>query len=236
MPKLPIKTKTLILVGLLLIAMALGHLLTPHIILADTKPRIDFDTSIPKAFSNWRIDPNQPISVPTPELESMLKSLYNQNISRTYVDNLGHHVMLAVAYTRIQTDRTRVHRPEVCYPSQGFEVISQRDEIDTVADHILPVRRMVTRKQDRKEFVTYWVLIGEKVVVSTRDEKVSQIKYGLRLQIPDNLLFRVSSIEENEAEAFARHKSFIKDMMHATDEKVLPHLLGSDHADGRGSA
>jgi EpsI family protein len=164
----------------------------------------------------------------------MLKSLYNQNISRTYMDDQGHRVMLAVAYTQIQTDRTRVHRPEVCYPSQGFELVSQKDEQTLVEGRSLPVRRMVTRRQDRKEYVSYWVMIGDTPVVSTRDEKIRQIKYGLHLEIPDNLLFRVSSTDDSEAEAFRRHDAFIQAMMRNVDPRQLSSLIGQPNAAPRG--
>lgn len=221
-----ITLKTLALTAALLVALGMGHYLTPHILVADSKPTVDFEAVLPKTFATWTVDVNQPISVPSPELESMLKSLYSQNISRTYVNRDGDVIMLATAYTRVQTDRTRVHRPEVCYPSQGFQIISQYDDELKVAGRALPLRRMVTRKQERIEYVSYWVLIGDFAVTSTKDEKIKQIKYGVRQEIPDNLLFRVSSVGSDPKTAFARHEAFITDMMNAIAPKDQPRLLG----------
>jgi EpsI family protein len=220
------KTRTAVLVISLLGAVGLGHYLSPNIVLADTKAKVDYESLIPKAFGQWALDTQQPISVPNPELEAMLSSLYSQNIGRTYANAHGDFVMLAVAYTKLQTDHTQVHRPEVCYPSQGFEVQSQYDETLKIGTQTVPVRRMVTNNRNRNEYVTYWILVGEYAVVSTRDEKLKQIKYGLQRQIPDNLLFRVSTVGGDAAQAFAKQSAFIADMMKAVAPGALPSLIG----------
>ena len=218
--------RTIVLVLCLLSAIGVGQYMSPSILLADSKPKVDFEALIPKTFGRWALDTNQPISVPNPELEAMLSSLYSQNIGRTYVSANGDYVMLAVAYTKVQTDRTQVHRPEVCYPAQGFDVTSQFDENLNVAGRAVPVRRMVTHNRGRTEYVTYWILVGDYPVVTTRDEKLKQIKYGLKRQIPDNLLFRVSTIGGDAAEAFAKQSVFIVDMMKAVAPAALPNLIG----------
>ena len=44
-----------------------------------------------------------------------------------------------------QSDATRAHRPEVCYPAQGFEIVSDGQGLVPTAAGALRVRRLVAR-------------------------------------------------------------------------------------------
>ncbi len=61
---------------------------------------------------------------------------------------------------------------------------------------------------------------------NTFDKRVAQIRLGLTGQIPDGLLFRVSSIDNDTARAFAMQQKFAADMMAAVPVETRRQLSG----------
>jgi hypothetical protein len=58
------------------------------------------------------------------------------------------------------------------------------------------------------------------------DKRIAEIRLGLTGQIPDGLLFRVSSIDEDDARAFAMQQKFTADMMAAVPPLTRKQLGG----------
>ena len=77
-----------------------------------------------------------------PPPDGLEAEIYNQEVSRAFVDKEGHVVMLMIAYGESQSDRLQLHHPEVCYTAQGFRV--------TRAGH-LDIRLVVIRASDRPD-------------------------------------------------------------------------------------
>ena len=61
---------------------------------------------------------------------------------------------------------------------------------------------------ERVEPVTYWLTVGSQVIQSNLDKRIALIRLGLTGQIPDGLLFRVSSIDGDSA----HHSSFSRNL------------------------
>lgn len=101
---------------------ALTTAMTPTTKIADLREAIDLETLIPSSFNAWRIDTSIiPLQV-DPKTQAELDKIYNQVLSRTYVNAHGERVMLSVAYGGDQSDHLSLHKPEVCYLAQGFEI------------------------------------------------------------------------------------------------------------------
>ena len=56
---------------------------------------------------------------------------------------------------------------------------------------------MTTSLRPRNEPVTYWLTVGDQVITNKFDKRIAEIRLGLTGQIPDGLLFRVSSIDND---------------------------------------
>jgi len=185
---------------------------TPTSRIADTRPAIDVGRLIPTAFGEWRVDDTvTPVQV-DPTVQAQLDQIYSQTISRTYVDRAGQRVMLVIAYGREQSDALGVHKPEVCYPAQGFEILSHRKATLDTGFGQVPVSQLVARQPRRYEPVTYWIRVGDAVDETGFQRKLTQMKYGMSGLIPDGLLFRVSSIGP-EQEGFALQRRFVHDLL-----------------------
>lgn len=70
------------------------------------------------------------------------------------------------------------------------------------------------------------MMIGEKLTVNMPEKKEALLTYGFRGLIPDGLIFRVSSINSNENEAFMLQEQFIENMASALSEESKARLMG----------
>jgi EpsI family protein len=184
-------------------------------------PPIVLDTAIPLSFGEWMMIPDRAVRVEDPRTVKILRDLYGQVLTRTYVDKAGYGVMLSVAYGADQRDGLTAHKPEICYPAQGFKLEWMEDGALGTPLGNIEVRRLRTSLgSGRPEPVTYWFTQGDQVVKTRFDRRIAQLKAFLTGQIPDGILFRISSIDREADHAFARQQRFVADL--------VPHLKPGD--------
>lgn len=228
------RRQALVVVTSMFATAALAHWATPTVHLADRIGKPDLETLFPTSFGDWRIDTSMPVILPSPDVQALLDKLYNQVLARTYVNTQGQRIMLSVAYGGDQSDGTRAHRPEVCYPAQGFQITSSRlGEVQT-ADRTIRARQLMSKLGGRHEPITYWMVTGGEVTTSGVEQKLAQLRYGLRGLIPDGILVRVSNIEPDMAKGHALHARFVADMAKVLSPAARDRVLG-DVAGGVGA-
>ncbi len=145
-------------------------------------------------------------------------------------------------------DSMQVHKPEVRYPAQGFQILRKHGSIrhprvggdpvplfdwvpayagttkpnksalplkmatgmfDTGFGHI-PVKRLLATQGARVEPIIYWLTVGDTVAVNSLKWKLAQMKYGLTGKVPDGMIFRVSSLGDEE-NAYPVQENFIRE-------------------------
>lgn len=187
---------------------------------------ITLESAVPKRFSEWTELPEQGAQVVNPQTKELLDKLYSQILTRSYVNKDGYRVMLSMAYGDDQRGGLQAHRPEVCYPAQGFKLGSVEDGQLKTAFGSIEVRRLSTSLGPRNELITYWLTVGDQVIRSKLDKRIAEIRLGLTGQIPDGLLFRVSSIDNDSARAYSMQQKFVADMMASVPAKTRQQLSG----------
>ncbi|WP_077037337.1 exosortase-associated protein EpsI, B-type [Pelomonas sp. KK5] len=218
-----------LLVMLCLAACAgLAQWIKPHELLTDREGTIDLETVFPKSFGKWRQDTSMPVSIVAPDVQAQLDKIYASVLSRTYVDDRGYRIMLSVAYGGDQSEAGRAHRPDVCYPAQGFQIQSGADSSVALPPGPLPVRHLVATLAERVEPITFWVAVGRYVALTGQEQKIAQLRYGLKGVVADGMLVRVSSIDRDTAGAFAVQTRFIEDMAAAFDPKPAARVFGTE--------
>lgn len=226
-----LRIKALVVLVLCVLAYAGAAAWTPTRHLADQRPRVSLEDLFPKAFDGWALDDRVPVQLVSPDTQAVLDSIYDQVLSRTYVHGVtGERVMLSVAYGGDQSDATRAHRPEVCYPAQGFQVVSMTNTRIDTASGTIPARQMVARLGGRNEPVTYWIVVGERITLSGTAQKLAQLAYSTRGVIPDGMLVRVSSLGADNKLAYGLQQQFISSMTLAMPESLRPRVLGAGGA------
>jgi EpsI family protein len=215
-----------VLCALMVSAGALSHHLTPTVKLADVGARFALGDIIPQRFGDWSVDNSvAPLQV-DPATQAKLDKIYNQTLSRTYIDSQGRRVMLSLAYGGDQSDAMAVHKPEVCYTAQGFEVSRQRDDDMATQYGALPVKRLYAVSGMRQEPITYWITVGDRAIRPGMQQKLQQLRYGLSGTVPDGMLVRVSTIGGDLDAAYEVQDQFINDMLQALHGKDRVRLVG----------
>jgi EpsI family protein len=206
---------------------ALTAALTPKQKIADAQANFSLDTMIPTRFAGWAVDASVVPLTPEPSQKEMIAALYDQTLSRTYVNAQGQRVMLSIAYGGDQSKQLQLHLPEVCYVAQGFDMV--QDHKAELATHYgsVPVKRLVARQNARNEPITYWVTVGDKAVMSGLGQKYQRFLYGLTGKIPDGMLVRVSTIEADEHSAYRVQDRFVNQMLDAMSPHDRTKLLGA---------
>ena len=207
-------------------ASGLAMALRPRRMLSDVVGMPHLATLFPPRFGRWRVEAGLPVVLPVPDVQAKLHATYGQVLSRTYVDDRGEHVMLSVAYGGDQADGTRAHRPEVCYPAQGYRIVDERAGTLSVAGRTLEVRQLMAQLGPRNEPITYWIVVGGQVVASGAGQKVVELRYGLRGLIPDGLLVRVSTIDFDMARGLATQERFVADLAAALSDAGRARVFG----------
>lgn len=211
--------------GMLLVAL-LAYLYKPKEENRTKSTGFLLEMSVPAQFGEWRHDASSSVAVVNPETKALLDKIYSQMLSRTYVNKTGQRVMLSIAYGSDQRGALQAHKPEICYPAQGFTVNSLASGAIATPLGNVDATRMVAIKGNRFEPVTYWFTVGDQRVKSTMQRRIVELKSVMTGQIPDGLLFRVSSIDRDSKIGFATQDSFVNQLLSALDPTARKRLAG----------
>ena len=215
-----------IVLMLMLATSALAVALRPTQKIAEQGAKVELEALVPHGFSGWTEVETTTAQIVDPGTQEMLNTIYSQMVSRTYINSDGYRIMLSLAYGGDQSRDMQVHRPEVCYSAQGFRVGDQTKAALGVQSHTLPVMQLVATAGARIEPITYWIRVGDKLARGNIELGLARISYGLRGQIADGLLVRVSSIDRDLPNAYKRQERFINDLIGAIPEGERKALIG----------
>lgn len=189
--------------------------------------QFDLETLVPAQMGDWKVDTTIATLLVAPELQKVIDETYSQTLTRTYVNSAGKRIMLSVAYGGAHGEGMQTHKPEICYPAQGFQVVKNtRPDVLSTEYGELPVRRLVAAQGPRNEPITYWVVVGEQQTQFGLRMKLAQMRYTLTGVIPDGMLVRVSSIDRDEAGAYDNQSDFIRAMLAAMRDTERERLTG----------
>lgn len=189
-------------------------------------PSILLEQAVPLHFGDWRLDATQAALVVNPQTQQLLDKLYGQLLTRTYVNSQGYRIMLSVAYGSHERGALQAHKPEICYPAQGFSLLNTASASIETQYGAISGRRMNTQLGSRIEPVTYWFTLGNQTVASRFEQRMAEIRATLTGQIPDGLLFRISSIDADSRRAYAQHDLFVNALLSATASADRVRLSG----------
>lgn len=178
----------------MLLAAALAAFATPQLQARGDAPNLE--NSVPMAFGDWKAVKDTQLQVDVSRgVENQSEQPYDQTVMRTYVNSQGQRVMLALAWGERQRQDVKVHRPEVCYPAQGYAVVSlQAGKSLVMAGKAEPVPTvsLLTQNRGSMEAVQYWIRIGTQYGGDGLKARWYILKEGLAGRIPDGVLVRAS--------------------------------------------
>jgi len=187
---------------------------------------LSLEKIVPLEFDIWKIDSSTAALMINPDDKGLLNRIYNQTLSRIYINNEGERVMLSIAYGRDQSSDLHVHRPEICYATSGFEISSMSKSFVDTSIGKIPVMHLVAKLGNRNEPITYWIRVGDSLTRGWFEQKLTAIGYGLTGKVPDGLLFRISSISNNEQESYRIQQTFLTNLLQAVRSEDRHWLVG----------
>jgi EpsI family protein len=210
----------------MMVTAAASALLKPEPKKLQTVDSFDLQLVVPKKFGDWDVDPVVNSAMVDPQTKVMLDKIYSQILARTYKNAEGYRVMLSIAYGSDQRGALQAHKPELCYPAQGFSMLSTADSEISTPSGAIPVKQLQMVMGPRKEPVTYWFTVGDQAIQTALDRRVATLKSIMTGQIPDGLLFRVSSIDGESRRAFQKQSAFVLSLLSAAAPATRTKLSG----------
>jgi EpsI family protein len=188
-------------------------------------PNIDLDRLIPATIGEWSHVPGNAV-IPKGEVGS--DEVYDQVVARHYAGGALPPVMLLIAFGRSQGGTTQVHRPELCYPAAGFDIL-ERDNLSLKVPGRppLPARNLTAVAPGRTEQILYWTRIGRDFPVSGMEQRWSVLRQTVSGGLPDGVLARFSTIEAERGPAVATLRSFAVELMKAGSPALRQVLWGA---------
>lgn len=205
---------------------ALAWAMTPTMHIADQLAPLKLENTIPSAFGEWAELRSTSANIVDAGSQQTIDRIYDQTLSRVYVNRANYVVMLSIAYGRDQSDGFGLHQPEICYPAQGFSLLGSRLENIQIGDQLLPAKRLNTALGNRIEPLTYWTVIGENNYRGGLQKKTHQIMYGVSGKIADGMLIRISSIDSQTEAAYAIQSAFAQDLIKALPQAMKTRFTG----------
>jgi N-acetylglucosaminyldiphosphoundecaprenol N-acetyl-beta-D-mannosaminyltransferase len=221
----PRELRFALLLAALMVAASAGGILARPTITADTAQRAALATMVPRQFGEWREVP-QATQVVNPQAEQLVDKLYSEVLTRNYANAQGYRVMLSLAYGSDQRRALQAHMPEVCYPAQGFTVHASEPASVATAYGEIPARRLHTSLGQRHEPVTYWFTVGDTASPGPIRKRFIEMRLALSGRIPDGMLFRVSSIDRDQKQAYALQEQFVTELLDVLSPEARKRLSG----------
>lgn len=222
-----IKRRSFTLAGLMAATSGAAVLATPQPVITSEAQMPDLEKLVPAQFGHWALDRSiVPLEV-SPEVAQTLSTIYDKTLSRTYVDKAGQRMMLSIAYGGNQSRALQLHKPEVCYAAQGFRVNAVHFGQWQFDGMEIPTLHLVGTQGSRIEPVTYWMRIGDGIARGWYEQNMARLRYGARGQIPDGVLFRVSSISANTEIAYGAQRGFVQELLSAMSPEARAVFVGA---------
>lgn len=218
--------RSLIVLFIILVTAGSAYYIKAGLALTNHSPKLD--TLLPLQLNGWVKDTGYKFEIVDPVTQQEMDKIYSQSVSAIYHGNNGEVIMVSIAYGADQRDEFQVHKPEVCYPAQGFEVLSTKSSTLATKFGNIPIRQLETKSDLRQEYVTYWIRIGDRVPSNSLERKWVQFEMAMKGKIPDGILFRVSSIGKVPDIEFHQQEKFIKALLTGISNQSRSVLIGKE--------
>jgi EpsI family protein len=196
-------SKYVFIIGLTLVCAALSTWS------ASKSPAVRFSASLsdlPKKIGTWE-------GVDSEIDEATRKALgADATLARQYYDTkTGRTLGLLIVYRKYGR-RDFAHRPELCYPASGWEIV-RKDYTDLpYAGTQMPARLVIAEKSIDRDVIVYWFASGKRTEASYVKQQIKMALDRLQQQKYGWAFIRINTPSEgSDDEALARVRTFLRD-------------------------
>lgn len=121
----------------------------------------------------------------------------DDRISRNYIHkNNGYLITLYIGYYGTKKGGRTGHNPNACYPSSGWEIVS--DTANSITEDYDEVNRMLVQKGSVSQIVYHWYQDEDKIIQSGIEQNINRFINKLRYNRDDGAFVRISIDGINE--------------------------------------
>lgn len=164
------------------------------------------EKAIPERIGAYRVQSTEGLILP-PE-DELSKKLYDKVLTRIYVAPGLPPIMALFAYGSTQNLTLQLHRPDECYPMQGFALTPLAPTPIRMAGRTIPANFTTASRPERTEQVLFWSRVGDQFPPNRTQETLVVAKDNLRGWMPDGLLVRLSVIDDDRAAVLGQLRGF----------------------------
>lgn len=209
---------------LLLSASAAGLALKPNRS-TNPLPKGALEKSIPATIGSWSTKRASSFVLPPEDADPL--RIYDQVLTRAYQHPSGVVLMLLIAYGSGQTGLFQVHRPEACYPANGFTLGPKRTvSVDVRGGERIASGFFTASAYSRIEQLLYWTRIGTSFPTTWLEENLAVVHSNFSGSIPDGVIVRMSIISPDQDRSLALLKSFARELTEMSGPTALKVMLG----------
>lgn len=188
---IPMPSRRELIVGSLLLAVtAASELLKPRRMF-DRLTHEQLDAAIPKRVGAYHFASSSGLVLPP--RDELSQKLYDQVLARVYEAEGQLPIMALFAYGSVQNLSLELHRPEECYPQQGFTITEPETLPLAMSEGTIPASVLTARRTNGYvEQVLFWSRIGTQFPESRMAQSILVARENFAGRVPDGLLVRLS--------------------------------------------
>ena len=186
---------------------------------------------VPMTIGPWQYRTTAGVIVARPEEEDERgrDDGYDQLLARNYGAPDLPSIMLLIAYGSTQGGSLQLHRPETCYPGQGFRLSDFHDlSLQFSEAPAVAARSFTAVRDDRIERLVYWTRIAGAFPRNTFEEYGAILHEVMRGVVPDGTLVRISSTGPDTAASDRAILQFSRELLRASPDRIRALLVGGE--------
>lgn len=170
--------------------------------------------AIPKTIGPHRFATSSGLVLPPKD--ELSERLYDQVLTRIYVAEGKLPVFALFAYGSVQNLSLELHRPDECYPQQGFTITDPEPLPLKLGDYLIPASMLTAQRTGGYvEQVVYWSRIGSRFPATRREQSWIVAQENFSGRAPDGILARLSVPTANRDEGVETATRFVHDLAQA---------------------
>lgn len=167
--------------------------------------------AIPTQIGNYRFATTSGLVLPA--RDELSDRLYDEVLARTYVAPGQPPIMALLAYGSVQNLSLELHRPEECYPQQGFAITAPQSMPLHLGGHQIPASALTARRPGGYvEQLVFWSRIGAHFPEDKTSQSWIVARENFAGRMPDGLLVRISVPVPDRAQGEEAAQSFLQDL------------------------
>lgn len=171
---------------------------------------------IPRQFGQWDTVKRGDVVVASEDEAAPVEGFYDQVLTRTYAAAGLPEIMLLIAYGSTQGGSLQLHRPETCYPGQGFRLTDfSVSQANLDSSRPVAMRHFTAQRDERTERVIYWTRVADRFPLNSAELYGVILSSVLKGVVPDGVLVRFSTIGTVTPQTDAVLQQFGKNMIDA---------------------